>query len=435
MIWDQLTSILEDPNAFWVLCGTVLLGLASGVLGSFAFLRKQGLMGDVLSHATLPGICIAFWITGSKNPLLFLIGATFTGILASIVIQLVTRYSRIKEDTALGLVLSVFFGIGIVFLTQIQHSANGNQSGLDKFLFGQSASLVSTDVWIMGGVALLLVFLSSLFYKELKLLAFDANFGNSIGFPMRWLDFFLMLLLTIAVVIGLQAAGVILMASLLITPAAAARYWTDKLGWMILLSALMGALSGALGTIISSLAYHLSTGPIIVISATILFLISLIFAPKRGLISRYWRFIRMKKRLTEESLLLFYYEIASFHDGSIPTKELHSHASNLSQRELLQITQNLVKSGDLIKTSEESFQFTEKGWKRAYDTLLFQRMIEIWLMFEQQIESDLHAGQIDELVDIPDELKSQLRTLLQNQDLLPTWINLPHLQEKGRAAS
>src|SRR5690606_24912836 len=158
------------PNALWVIIGTTLLGISSGVLGSFAFLRRRGLMGDVLAHAALPGICLAFMITGSKNPFTFMIGAMFTGILATVVIHWITQYSRIKEDTALGLVLSVFFGIGIVLLTKIQHSQNGNQSGLDQFLFGQSASLVERDLLIMGGSALILILISFLLFKEFKLL-------------------------------------------------------------------------------------------------------------------------------------------------------------------------------------------------------------------------------------------------------------------------
>lgn len=290
------TQWFQEPNALWVMIGTTLLGISSGVLGSFAFLRKRGLIGDVLAHAALPGICLAFLITGSKNPFTFMIGAIVTGTLASLVINWVTRYSRIKEDTALGLVLSVFFGIGIVLLTQIQHSHNGNQSGLDKFLFGQSAALVESDIRVMGISAVILILITFLLFKELKILCFDPQFGAILGFPMRFLDLLLMFLLVIAVVNGLQAAGIVLMAALLITPAAAARYWTERLDHMVLISAGIGALSGILGTIMSGMIEHMSTGPIIVIAATCLFLISLLLAPKRGLISRWIRRYQFQKK-------------------------------------------------------------------------------------------------------------------------------------------
>lgn len=290
------TQWFEEPNALWVMIGTALLGISSGVLGSFAFLRKRGLIGDVLAHAALPGICLAFLITGTKNPFAFMIGAIITGLLASLIIQWVTRYSKIKEDTALGLVLSVFFGIGIVLLTQIQHQHNGNQSGLDKFLFGQSAALVEEDLLIMGISAVILLLISFLLFKEFKILCFDSQFGATLGFPIRLLDFLLMFLLVIAVVNGLQAAGIVMMAALLITPAAAARYWTERLDHMVIIAAGIGALSGILGTIISGSIEQMSTGPVIVLAATILFMISLLFAPKKGLISKWFRRYQFRKQ-------------------------------------------------------------------------------------------------------------------------------------------
>jgi manganese/zinc/iron transport system permease protein len=287
---DRITlmqSFLQNPNTLWVLAGTTLLGLCSGVLGSFAFLQKRGLMGDVLAHAALPGICLSFMITGFKNPFLFLIGATITGLMASLCIGWITRFSRIKEDTALALVLSVFFGLGIVLLTQIQHSHHGNQSGLDQFLFGQSAAIIKQDVQIIAAIAVILLFLCCLFFKELKLLCFDANFGRSLGFAMRRLDRLFLFCFVIAVVIGLQVAGIILMSALLIIPAAAARYWTERLDRMVMIAAGMGAMAGILGTWISAIGYHLSTGPVIVIAATLLFLLSMIFAPKRGVLAKW----------------------------------------------------------------------------------------------------------------------------------------------------
>jgi manganese/zinc/iron transport system permease protein len=296
---DRITlmqAFLQNPNTFWVLAGTTLLGLCSGVLGSFAFLQKRGLMGDVLAHAALPGVCLSFMITGFKNPFLFLIGATITGLMASLCIGWITRFSRIKEDTALALVLSAFFGLGIVLLTQIQHGLHGNQSGLDQFLFGQSAAMVKEDVQIMATIAVMLLFLCCLFFKELKLLCFDANFGRSLGFAMRKLDGLFMLCLVIAVVIGLQVAGTVLMSALLITPAAAARYWTERLDRMVILAAGMGAIAGILGTWISAIGHHLSTGPVIVIAATAIFLISMIFAPKRGLLATWLHLLQTRAR-------------------------------------------------------------------------------------------------------------------------------------------
>ncbi|WP_153124393.1 metal ABC transporter permease [Peribacillus tepidiphilus] len=279
-------TIILDPNTQWVLFGSLLLGLSSGVIGSFAYLRKQSLMGDALAHAALPGVCLAFMITGTKSIFSFLIGAIVAGVLATFSIGYITRHTRIKQDAALGMVLSVFFGFGIVLLTQIQHSDSGNQSGLDKFLFGQAASLVKSDVYTIGIIAALLVLICTLFFKEFKLLSFDPGFAKGIGLPVVWLDQFLMVLLVVAVVVGIQSVGVVLMAAMLITPAVSARYWTDRLHIMVAVSGLFGALSGVLGTIFSTMADNMPTGPMIVLSATVFFVLSVLFGPTRGVVAK-----------------------------------------------------------------------------------------------------------------------------------------------------
>lgn len=281
--WFQL---FLDPNAQWILLGCMLLGLSSGVIGCFAYLRKQSLMGDALSHAALPGICITFMLTGSKSILLFLVGAAIAGIIATFGIGYVTRHTRIKQDSALAIVLSVFFGFGIVLLTQIQHSGSGNQSGLDKFLFGQAASMVRSDVIIISIICLLLLSISALLFKEFKLVSFDPGFARGMGYPVAFLEQLIMFLIVIAVVVGIQAVGVVLMAALLITPAVSARYWTDKLGVMIVISGVFGALSGFIGTLISASGNNLPTGPLTVLAATALFIFSLLAAPRRGVISK-----------------------------------------------------------------------------------------------------------------------------------------------------
>lgn len=402
-------DLFRDANALWVLAGTTLLGISSGVLGSFAFLRKRGLMGDVLAHAALPGICLAFLLTGSKNPFWFLIGATVTGLLASLCLSWITRLTKIKEDTALGLVLSVFFGIGIVLLTQIQHSDLGNQAGLDKFLFGQSASLVGTDVFMMGSIALLLILLTSLFFKELKLLCFDANYGRSLGFPMVGLDFFLMLLLVIAVVIGLQAAGVVLMASLLITPAAAARYWTERLDRMVIISACMGALSGVVGTLISSVANKLATGPLIVIAVTFLFFCSMLFAPKRGLIAKWIRLVQTRKKVRQDQIYLAWRELGS---PSATLSDL-SQQSNLSPAQILRWIRHEQQNGRIVEESPGTFTLSESSWKQAFETSLFQRYLEMWYMYEHVIETDCSIQEVESLADLPESLQIKLQSYLQ----------------------
>ncbi|WP_235973642.1 metal ABC transporter permease [Peribacillus faecalis] len=293
-------SFLQDPNTRWILAGTVLLGICSGVIGSFAYLRKQSLMGDALAHAALPGICVAFMITGTKSIFGFLIGAFIAGVIATFAIGFITRETRIKQDAALGIILTVFFGIGIVLLTQIQHSSYGNQSGLDKFLFGQAAAMISRDVVTMAIICATLIIVVTLFFKEFKLVSFDQGFAKGIGLPIRFLDQFIMFLLVVAVVVGIQAVGVVLMAAMLITPAVSGRYWTNKLSYMIVLSGLFGGISGFAGTLLSTLGANLPTGPLIVLSATVIFIFSVLFAPAKGVIAKLRVRKYMKKKTEDE---------------------------------------------------------------------------------------------------------------------------------------
>ncbi|MGO4693699.1 metal ABC transporter permease [Paenibacillus sp. 2TAB26] len=289
---DRIWLMLTDPNMQWIFLGCTLLGLSSGVIGCFSYLRKQSLMGDTLAHAALPGICIAFMLTGVKSIGLFLIGAGISGLIATFGIGYITRNSKLKQDAAMGIVLSGFFGLGIVLLTLIQHGSYGNQAGLDKFLFGQAASMIASDVITMTVVCVSLITVCTLLFKQFKIISFDPGFARGIGYPVAFLEQLLMLLIVVAVVAGIQAVGVVLVAALLITPAVSARYWTDRLGLMVVLSGIFGAVSGAAGTWISASVSNLPTGPVTVLAATLLFCISILFGPQRGLLAK--RLVRQR---------------------------------------------------------------------------------------------------------------------------------------------
>ena len=286
-----------DYTLMIVAIGAALLGAVSGSLGTYAVLRRQSLLGDAISHAALPGVAIAFLLTGSKTPLILVLGAALAGWLGTLLILSIVRLTRIKYDSALGIVLSTFFGFGLVLHTLIQRTGNANQAGLDTFLFGQAATVLESDVLtigILGGVAIIIMFV---FWKELKLLVFDEGFAASLGFPIRVLDILLTSLLVIAIVLGLQAVGAVLMSAMLVAPAVAARQWTNKLSLMMFLAACFGALAGVSGTIISSSASRIPTGPTIVLCATVVVGFSIAFAPNRGLLWDWLRHQRNKQGL------------------------------------------------------------------------------------------------------------------------------------------
>lgn len=288
-----------------VAVGAALLGTVSGALGTYAVLRRQSLLGDAISHAALPGIAIAFLLTGSKAPLILVLGAAIAGWLGTLLIMSVVRLTRIKYDSVLGIVLSTFFGFGLVLHTLIQRTGNANQAGLDTFLFGQAATILERDVLtigILGGIAIVVTLV---FWKELKLLVFDESFAASLGFSTRALDILLTSLLVIAIVLGLQAVGAVLMSAMLVAPAVAARQWTNRLSVMMLLAGGFGALAGVSGTIISSSASRIPTGPTIVLCATVVVGFSIVFAVNRGLLWDWMRQRRNRRNLKIETDGLF----------------------------------------------------------------------------------------------------------------------------------
>ncbi|MCM3358620.1 metal ABC transporter permease [Psychrobacillus sp. MER TA 171] len=273
-------------NLLWVLAGAILLGIAAGLNGTFAFLQKQSLVGDAAAHAALPGIALAYLIFEKKDLPILMLGAAITAALSVYMIQWFVSHSKLKADAAIGLVLSVFFGIGIVLITIVNQSGTGNQSGLNDFIFGKAATMAKSDLIWLSSSAILIILMCLLFFKEWKLMIFDPIFAKGIGLPVERLRILLTALTVLTIVTGIQAVGVILMAAMLIIPAAAARFWSSHLGIILVTSAFFGALSGALGTMISSLRTGLSTGPIIVLVAATLFSLSYFVAPNRGLISK-----------------------------------------------------------------------------------------------------------------------------------------------------
>lgn len=291
---DVLHDLIFDYTLRTVALGAAVIGIVAGALGSFAVLRRQSLVGDAMSHAALPGIGIAYLLTDRKDNLVLLTGAAIAGWLATLAVMGIVRGSRVKFDSALGLVLSVFFGFGLMVLTYIQRQSGASQAGLDKFLFGQAATLIQDEVRNMAIVGAIALAILLLFWKSFKLLSFDSDFAATIGYPVRVLDVVLTTLIVVAIVIGLQAVGVVLMSAMIVAPAAAARQWTNRLGIMVILAALFGALAGVTGATLSSTQTHLPTGPTIVVCVSAIVIFSLLFAPNRGLVWAW--FARRRKR-------------------------------------------------------------------------------------------------------------------------------------------
>lgn len=294
-------SILLNSNTQWVLLSTAILGIAAGTIGSLAYWKRQSLMSDALAHAALPGVIIAFLLFKVKHLFVLITGAAISAVIGAFFIQGIRSPTRIKEDTAMGMILSIFYGFGIMLLT-IANRTSGNQSGLNNFILGQSASMVQSDVWTMSILAILVVSIVVIGFKEWKIYLFDRQFASGLGLPLKGMDVVYTILLVTTIVVGIQAVGVILIAALLIIPAVSARYWTHSFQAMVIISALFGGASGTIGTLISAIGNGWPTGPFIVVLAASFFIISLIFGKEKGILVQYWQMKRHKKQEIIQSI-------------------------------------------------------------------------------------------------------------------------------------
>ena len=364
---ELINTLLFDYTVRTVAMGAAVLGIVAGALGTFALLRRQSLLGDAMSHAALPGVLLAFMLTGSKAPVVLVLGAAVAGVLGTFLLLSIIRFSRIKEDAGLGIILSVFFGFGLVLLTFLQRNPTAAQAGLNKFLFGQAATLLVGDVVTMaifGGGALALLIL---FWKEFKLLSFDRDYGSSLGYPMTALDLLLTTLLVIGIVIGLQAVGVVLMSALVVAPAAAARQWTDRLSVMMVVASFFGAIAGVAGTFISSLGTGLSTGPVVVLAISVIVLLSLLFGAGRGLVWTWLQQQRNRRRLRTDAVLAWLYDLGVVQHAD--PRYAHNvevlRAMSRYQGGVRNSLRALEVDGLVHRTSPDEWALTDKGVGRA----------------------------------------------------------------------
>jgi manganese/zinc/iron transport system permease protein len=289
----QALLLQSGYNATLVTLGAMALGMAMGAVGAFLFLRRRSLVPDAMAHATLPGVGIAFLVMvalGGEGRFLpgLLLGAGLSALLGLWVLQSLVRGTRLPEDAAIGIVLSTFYGAGIVLLTYIQGLGAGRQAGLEGFLLGSTAGMLREDVLLLGwGGALVIAALVAL-RRLLVMVAFDPGYAQVMGVRPAWVDAALMVLVLAVVLLGIRVVGAILVVALLITPAVAARMWTDRVGVMAVVAAGIGGAAGYGGAVLSAALPGVPTGPVIVMLAFAAFVLSAVFAPRRGVIGR-WR--------------------------------------------------------------------------------------------------------------------------------------------------
>ncbi len=422
--------LLRDYNTRVVMAGTLLLGLASGVIGTFLLLRKRALLGDAVSHATLPGIAIAFMIMvafGGLGKQLegLLLGGLVAGLAGMGCVLLIRRYTRLKEDAALGIVLSVFFGLGIALLGIIQRMESGHAAGLESFIYGKTAAMLARDAQWIAGCALVILLAGAALYKEFSLLCFDEEYAGSQGWPVVWLDVVMLGLVVVTTVIGLQAVGLILMIALLIIPPAAARFWTNRLRSMLLISGGMGAFSGFAGALISASFPRLPAGAIIVTVAGAVFLFSMAFGSARGVLYRAVDHVRVKRNTVREHLLRAVYEHHERHQPEWTPREASAlvdvpvsldeimGARSWTPRSFRRVVRSLQRAHRIRLDDRNALRLTTDGLREAQRIVRNHRLWEMYLIRH----ADIAPGHVDRNADriehvLGPELVHELEELL-----------------------
>lgn len=258
-----------DLSIWIVFIGTALIGISAALVGTFTFLQKKSLIGDAISHSILPGIVLAYMISGQRNTLILMLGAFASGWLATQQISWLQRKTKLKSDTIVAATLSVFFAVGLALLSYIQGRPDDGQAGLSDFLFGKIAALNLEDLYLFMIVSILIVAVTFFRYRVMFSFAFNKEFMISKGFSLRWNDFILNSMTILVVAMGVQAVGVVLMSALLIIPVLTARMLTYKLRSLITLSLIFGTASSLIGSYVSVLGKNIPTGPCIILVLSI----------------------------------------------------------------------------------------------------------------------------------------------------------------------
>ncbi|HYG22400.1 MAG TPA: iron chelate uptake ABC transporter family permease subunit [Verrucomicrobiae bacterium] len=429
----------QDPSVRYALAGCLLLGITCGLLGSFIVVRRMALVGDALSHAVLPGVVLGFLWDMSKNPMAIFIGATIAGLLGTAVVHAVKHTTRLKEDSALGLVLATFFAVGICLLTMLQHLPEANKGGLDKFLFGQAAAIGAGDLKLMAGVTVLSIAAIVMFYKEFLVTSFDADFARGCGFPVHVIHYGLMVLVAFAVVIALQAVGVVLVSAMLITPAAAAYLLTDRLKSLLLIAAVFGMFAGGAGAFFSFLGPGLPTGPFVVLGATLVFALAFLFGPRHGVVMRWLKYRSRTRRIQRENTLKSIYHVLEsrrFQGDGVSLRELaERRRETLDQAQALAAT--LRRHGLATLHDDGNMIFlTPGGWHAASSIVRNHRLWELYLNHAAQIPAD-HVHDDAEKIEhvLGEETVREIERRLQFASRDPHGSPIPTLADVQRGAA
>ena len=387
----------KDPNVMYVILGMICINSSSALIGTFAFLRKRSLIGDAIAHSLLPGICLGFIAAGDKRMIFLFLGAFLTGWFSTFLVDYIVNRSKIKQDAAIGIVLSSFFALGIVLLTYIQNAGYTNQGGLNGFLFGQAAAINRDEIYLFALILLIILVAILVFYRSFILISFNAEFAQSIGLPVRWIEFLMTSLTVLAIASGIQALGVVLMSALIVTPAAAARFWTDKLSRMLVIAVVFSVFSGIVGAYISYTHAATPTGPWVVAVLSVITLLSFTVSTKSGILANFLRARKKKTKILQENILktIFHYHerrgLAQNLDSVLTPTDLLS-VRMYDTYQLQKGIKRLIRLGFLV-AKEKGFTLTENGKLEGRRIVRLHRLWEHYLLKRTTIDAlHVHSG-------------------------------------------
>lgn len=408
-----------------ILLGLAAIGGMSGMVGVFAFLGKKTLVGDAVSHSVLPGLVVGFILTGTKDPLLLLLGGAVTGFVSVLLIDYIEKYTKLSSDTAIALVTSIFFAGGSVLLSYVSNFESGNQSGLKDFLFGKAATLTQQDVSLFLICFALVVLSILLLFKPLKSLSFSRDFAIGQGWPVRFLEYYLAMLTAVVITLGLQAVGVVLMSAMLISPAALSRYWTNSLIKMLVLAGASGILAAIAGGLLSLVQENMPTGPWIIMVIFVFTFLTLLFAPQKGWLAIRKRNARNAHKMSYENLLKTLEQLRE--DGTKGvTKEQILDRRRMPIASFEKALKYLGKK-DWVEIQDGQIELTQSGVVEAQRVVRLHRLWELYLTARMNFKDDHIHGTAETIEHVlTEEMEALLLKELDFPEKDPHQKNIPY---------
>lgn len=448
MEWQNPFSYFTDPVLRAPTLASMLMCLAAGLVGAIVLLRKQALLGEALSHASYPGVILGVIgagiflssdAEGGGVAIFILFGAFLSALFGLWVIHFMEKKLKVRTDSALCFVLSSFFGIGLTLASEVQFSYTSLYKQVQVYLYGQAATMTDIHVLVYGILAAVIIAMVIIIHKELKVITFDRDFAKSIGMHVRVIDTIFFIIVVLAVVVGIRSVGVVLMSAMLIAPPAAARQYTNKLSTMLILAGAFGMISGFLGNYFSveltlywasktpSIRLAFPTGPMIVVAASTLFLIALLFAPERGILLRYIRITYFRYRCVCENVLKTLWRAGSNTQVSFSQIAKYQQASNVYLKFILW---RLVYNGWVTKTEPDLYGLSNEGQQWASKIVRLHRLWEVYLADYIGIGVERVHRNAEEMEHIiTPQLEKELVLLLKNPTQDPHHQPIPAAEE------